>query len=149
RAGSGAGEVCLSATVSPAIGSSYCVSGTAVSYASDARISPLGERCCGIPNQGGIGSSATPIRLGRFLAVNLCVRLRARHRTPAPMTVLSVQHVTTYRYKQPVSFGQHRIMFRPRDSYDQKLIEATLTITPEPRFVRWLHDPFGNCVAIA
>jgi len=65
------------------------------------------------------------------------------------MTVLAVRHVTTYRYRQPVSFGQHRIMFRPRDSYDQKLIEATLAIVPQPRHVRWLHDPFGNCVAIA
>ena len=34
------------------------------------------------------------------------------------MTILSVRHVTTYRYKRPVSFGEHRIMFRPRDSYD-------------------------------
>jgi transglutaminase-like putative cysteine protease len=65
------------------------------------------------------------------------------------MTVLSVRHVTTYRYKRPVSFGHHRIMFRPRDSYDQKLIEASLAITPQPRHVRWLHDPFGNCIAIA
>jgi transglutaminase-like putative cysteine protease len=65
------------------------------------------------------------------------------------MTVLTVTHVTTYRYKQPVSFGQHRIMFRPRDSYDQKLIAATLAVTPEPSSVRWVHDPFGNCVAIA
>src|SRR3954469_14240476 len=75
-------------------------------------------------------------------------------RVPAPsvcpaMTVLSVRHVTTYRYKRPVSFGQHRIMFRPRDSYDQKLIEADLVVTPQPRQIRWLHDPFGNCVAIA
>src|SRR6476620_1270150 len=49
------------------------------------------------------------------------------------MTILSVRHVTTYRYKRPVSFGEHRIMFRPRDSYDQRLI----------------HDVFGNCVALA
>jgi transglutaminase-like putative cysteine protease len=65
------------------------------------------------------------------------------------MTVLSVHHVTTYRYRRPVAFGQHRIMFRPRDSYDQKLMEATLSVTPQPKHVRWLHDPFGNCVAIA
>lgn len=65
------------------------------------------------------------------------------------MTVLSVSHLTSYRYKQPVSFGEHRIMFRPRDSYDQKLIEATLAITPQPSDLRWLHDVSGNCVAIA
>ena len=37
------------------------------------------------------------------------------------MTILSVRHVTTYRYSRPVAFGEHRMMFRPRDSYDQKL----------------------------
>ena len=65
------------------------------------------------------------------------------------MTVLSVRHVTTYDYKRPVRFGDHRIMFRPRDSYDQRLISSDLVITPTPRRIRWLHDVFGNCVAIA
>jgi transglutaminase-like putative cysteine protease len=65
------------------------------------------------------------------------------------MTIISVRHVTIYRYKQPMAFGEHRIMFRPRDSYDQKLIEASLSIQPEPARIRWIHDPFGNCVAIA
>jgi transglutaminase-like putative cysteine protease len=65
------------------------------------------------------------------------------------MPVLTVRHVTTYRYKQPVAFGEHRMMLRPRDSYDQKLLDATLAITPEPTDIRWVHDVFGNCVAIA
>jgi transglutaminase-like putative cysteine protease len=65
------------------------------------------------------------------------------------MTILAVRHVTTYRYRRPVAFGEHRMMFRPRDSYDQKLISAKLDITPEPSALRWIHDPFGNCVTIA
>lgn len=65
------------------------------------------------------------------------------------MTLLTVRHTTTYRYKQPVAFGEHRMMFRPRDSYDQKLLEAWLTIHPEPTTTRWVHDVFGNCVTIA
>jgi len=65
------------------------------------------------------------------------------------MKLLTVRHVTTYRYKQPVSFGEHRMMLRPRDSYDQRLIEATLVIDPGPSVLNWTHDPFGNCVAIA
>jgi len=68
---------------------------------------------------------------------------------PPAMTLLSVHHVTTYRYKQPVTFGEHRMMFRPRDSYDQQLLEARLNITPLPSSVRWVHDAFGNCVTIA
>ena len=65
------------------------------------------------------------------------------------MTVLSVNHVTHYDYKTPVRFGDHRMMFRPRDSYDQRMIASELVITPEPRRLRWMHDVFGNCVAIA
>jgi len=65
------------------------------------------------------------------------------------MAVIKVRHVTTYRYKQPVSFGQHRMMLRPRDSYDQKLLDSSLEITPAPVALRWVHDVFGNCVAIA
>jgi transglutaminase-like putative cysteine protease len=65
------------------------------------------------------------------------------------MPFLNLSHVTTYTYKQPVSFGDHRIMVRPRESFDQHLLEATLTIDPEPSDVRWLQDVFGNAVAIA
>lgn len=65
------------------------------------------------------------------------------------MQLLTVRHLTTYRYKRPVSFGEHRMMLRPRDSYDQRLLEATLLITPEPVALRWVHDVFGNCVALA
>src|SRR5258707_9180770 len=65
------------------------------------------------------------------------------------MQLLTVRHVTTYRYRHPVAFGEHRMMLRPRDSYDQRLIEVRLDITPEPASLRWQHDVFGNCVAIA
>ena len=60
--------------------------------------------------------------------------MQARQNLPGtmPMHLLTVRHITAYRYRQPVSFGEHRMMLRPRDSYDQKLIEARLEITPEP-----------------
>lgn len=69
-------------------------------------------------------------------------------RETVTLPILSVRHRTTYRYRRPVAFGEHRIMFRPRDSYDQRLIAATLDITPEPASQRWLFDVFGNCVAV-
>jgi transglutaminase-like putative cysteine protease len=65
------------------------------------------------------------------------------------MARLTVRHTTTYRYRQPVAFGEHRIMFRPRDSYDQRLVDSTIDITPAPASLHWMHDVFGNCVAIA
>lgn len=60
---------------------------------------------------------------------------------------LTVRHVTTYQYKQMVAFGEHWVMFRPRDSYDQRLLHASLTVTPKPASLHWRHDVFGNCVA--
>ena len=65
------------------------------------------------------------------------------------MPFLTLSHLTTYTYRQPVSFGEHRIMVRPRESYDQHLIEARLDIDPQPLELRWLQDVFGNSVAIA
>lgn len=41
------------------------------------------------------------------------------------------------------------MMFRPRESYDLRLIQTNLVITPEPAQLRWLHDPFDNSVAVA
>lgn len=64
------------------------------------------------------------------------------------MQRLTVDHKTTYRYLNPVSFGDHRMMFRPRDSHDLRLLDATLTISPHAD-VRWFHDVFGNSVAVA
>ena len=40
-------------------------------------------------------------------------------------------------------------MVRPRESYDQHLLDATLEIDPVPADLRWLQDVFGNSVAIA
>ena len=64
------------------------------------------------------------------------------------MKILTVQHATIYRYTEPVQFGQHRMMIRPRDSHDLRLLRSELTLSP-PATVRWLHDVFGNSVALA
>ncbi len=65
------------------------------------------------------------------------------------MPVLSIAHITTYAYHQPVSFGEHRLMVRPRESYDQRLLDARIDIDPAPADLRWLQDVFGNAVAVA
>jgi transglutaminase-like putative cysteine protease len=46
------------------------------------------------------------------------------------MRILTVRHATTYRYARPVTFGQHRLMLRPRDSHDLRLVAAELTLSP-------------------
>ncbi len=74
---------------------------------------------------------------------------RAQFATAAPpMTILHVRHRTTYRYRNPVQFGEHRLMSRPRDSHDLRLIDTSLSIEPAPSAVRWLHDVFGNSIAL-
>jgi len=65
------------------------------------------------------------------------------------MPLLAVHHVTTYRYRQQVAFGEHRMMLRPREGHDQRLLATRLAITPEPVELRWVHDVFGNSVAVA
>lgn len=65
------------------------------------------------------------------------------------MPILTITHDTVYQYRQAVSLGEHRIMVRPRESYDQRLIDARLDIAPAPSELRWLHDVFGNSVAVA
>ncbi|HKA72136.1 MAG TPA: transglutaminase N-terminal domain-containing protein, partial [Xanthobacteraceae bacterium] len=46
------------------------------------------------------------------------------------MKILTVQHATIYRYSEPVQFGQHRMMFRPRDSHDLRVLRSELTLSP-------------------
>ena len=57
---------------------------------------------------------------------------------------LRVRHVTVYRYADPVRLGEHRMMFRPRESHDLRLLDSTLTIDPAPLQLRWLHDVFDK-----
>jgi transglutaminase-like putative cysteine protease len=65
------------------------------------------------------------------------------------MPLLTIHHKTEYRYAHPVAFGEHRIMLRPRDGHDLRVLEGSLEIEPQPMSLRWIHDVFGNSVAIA
>ena len=64
------------------------------------------------------------------------------------MIPLTVRHRTTYRYRQLVSLGPHRLMLRPRESRDLRLISSAVTVAPAAQ-VTWAHDVFGNSVATA
>jgi transglutaminase-like putative cysteine protease len=65
------------------------------------------------------------------------------------MPIFTVRHITTYRYRKPVAFGEHRMMLRPRDDDDQKVLESELEITPAPIELSWAQDSAGNHIAIA
>ncbi len=63
------------------------------------------------------------------------------------MSKLIVKHSTVYRYRQPVSFGEHRLMFRPRGSHDLRVIDTSLSIKPAAQ-ITWMHDVFSNSIAV-
>jgi len=58
-----------------------------------------------------------------------------------------IVHTTIYHYQQPVSFGEHRVMFRPRDSHDLRVLATDLEVSPES-IVRMIQDPHSNSVAL-
>lgn len=58
-----------------------------------------------------------------------------------------IVHTTIYHYQQPVSFGEHRVMFRPRDSHDLRVLATDLDVSPES-MVRMIQDPHSNSVAL-
>lgn len=65
------------------------------------------------------------------------------------MPTYLVRHNTVYRYKNPVAFGEHRMMFRPRDGFDQRTLDFRLEIRPDPISVGWAEDAAGNLVGYA
>ncbi len=62
--------------------------------------------------------------------------------------MLEIRHLTAYRYRKPVRFGEHRVMVRPRESHDQHVISHDLVIEPGPSRLRYVQDVFGNSVGI-
>ena len=58
-----------------------------------------------------------------------------------------ITHTTVYRYRTPVSFGEHRVMFRPRDSHDLRVLATDLEVSPMAH-VRLIQDPHSNSVAL-
>lgn len=58
-----------------------------------------------------------------------------------------ITHTTTYRYARPVRFGEHRVMFRPRDSHDLRVLATDLVVSPEAH-IRLIQDPHSNSIAL-
>lgn len=64
------------------------------------------------------------------------------------MIALEIRHRTAYRYRAPVDLGPHRLMLRPRESRDLRLVSSAVTVSSGAQ-VNWAHDVFGNSVATA
>jgi transglutaminase-like putative cysteine protease len=81
------------------------------------------------------------------LKVHILRRFAAGKRSSL-LTTLHIHHTTTYRFKRSVSLWPHRLMLRPREGRDLRLISNDLTITPAAD-VTWAQDVFGNHIATA
>lgn len=57
-------------------------------------------------------------------------------------------HTTHYRYAQPVTLGEHRVLFRPRDSHDLRVLATDMQVTPTPVDIRLIQDAYSNSVAL-
>jgi len=64
------------------------------------------------------------------------------------MSFRRIIHTTTYRYREPVTFGLHRLVVRPREGHDLQVQDLELRIQPSCR-VTWHRDLFGNSIAAA
>jgi transglutaminase-like putative cysteine protease len=63
------------------------------------------------------------------------------------MKRIRIVHKTEYHYHQPVTFGPHRAMLRPREGHDVHIVRGRLDTEPAAT-VRWLRDIYGNSIAI-
>jgi len=64
------------------------------------------------------------------------------------LIALRIWHRTTYAYRRPVTLGPHRLMLRPRENRELRLISSKITAMPGGDLT-WAHDVFGNAVATA
>jgi transglutaminase-like putative cysteine protease len=64
------------------------------------------------------------------------------------MPDIRIIHRTEYSYQSPVSLGPHRMMLRPRETRDLKLLSFDLTVLPKADVI-WSHDVVGNSIATA
>lgn len=73
---------------------------------------------------------------------------RRGRRRELPLITLDIQHTTTYRFHEPVSLLPHRLMLRPRESRDVRLLSSRIAATPDA-VLTWASDVFGNAVTTA
>src|SRR5262245_40789713 len=63
------------------------------------------------------------------------------------MKRIRIIHHTEYHYREPVTFGPHRALLRPREGHDVHIASSRLEIEPQAD-VRWLRDIYGNSIAV-
>lgn len=64
------------------------------------------------------------------------------------VTLLTITHKTDYHYSEAISLGPHRMMLRPRETPELRLLSFNLSVQPQAT-INWAHDVSGNTIATA
>ena len=60
---------------------------------------------------------------------------------------VALSHRTSYRFDRHVGVGPHEIRLRPAPHCRTPVLGYSLNVSPEPHFLNWQQDPYGNWVA--
>ena len=63
------------------------------------------------------------------------------------MKRIRIIHKTEYSYREPVIFGPHQALMRPREGHDAHIARSRVDVQPRAE-VRWLRDIYDNSIAI-
>ena len=61
---------------------------------------------------------------------------------------LRIQHRSTYRYREAVSFGTHELRMRPREGHGLHMEKCRIAISPPGHRIRWQRDVYENNIGI-
>lgn len=75
-------------------------------------------------------------------------RLPQQFASKAGPVIYDIVHRTTYRFHREVEFDWHRLLFRPRDGHDMRVLATDLLVEPQARQVDLVQDVYGNSIAL-
>lgn len=63
------------------------------------------------------------------------------------MKQICIQHTTEYTFPQPVGFREHRLLLRPREGHDIRVVASKLEVN-QAHTIKWYRDVYGNSVGV-
>ncbi|MES2934166.1 MAG: transglutaminase family protein [Pseudomonadota bacterium] len=60
---------------------------------------------------------------------------------------IALHHKTSYRYDRLVNLAPHEVRLRPAAHARTPILSYSLTVNPNPHFINWQQDPYGNYIA--